>query len=69
MSLRDLCDVAYVLRGEQAERDLLAVGGGDLEALRRALDDELVADAPEQQHGGTERARLLQATLTDLLSA
>lgn len=68
MSLRDLCDVAYVLRREQAEQDVLAAGGGDLEALRRALDDELVADAPEPE-GGTERARLLQATLTDLLSA
>ena len=64
MRLRDLCDVAYVLRREQAERLVMASGGGDLEALWAALDEALEADAPAGS--GSDRARSLQAMLSDL---
>jgi hypothetical protein len=66
VSLRDLCDVAYVLQVEQLERHavaMLAAGAEvDPDGLRTEFDGALTA-APQPRKVMPERARLLMQAM------
>lgn len=65
MTLRDLCDVAYVLQFAEIERSN-ALGDPDaIEAMRDEFDAALVSDPTRPKPTPTGRASQMNSLLTD----
>lgn len=69
MSLRDLCDVAYVLQLDRTVTSVTTHGDADaLDAVQEAFDADLLANLPRQRPtpAGTDRLSQMKSLLTDL---